>query len=190
MRKTRQSSFDVMFGDSLAVPEILFSRYRSQNFDRGANPCSLYLAPRALASVAFQVPSFSHKTKRPPNWVVALFGARDGTFLSRTKAPPGLSPKPRRPSVAAFGVRFKSRLKTKNSRHPVGDGSFFWCERRDLNPYVERHTHLKRACLPIPALSLITTDIIALPPAAVKKIFHARPEIAHFFRTARRSSSR
>ena len=36
----------------LAVPEILFSRYRSQNFDRGANPCSLYPPQAALAGVA------------------------------------------------------------------------------------------------------------------------------------------
>ena len=28
-----------------------------------------------------------------------------------------------------------------------------WCEWRDLNPYVVRHTPLKRACLPVPAHS-------------------------------------
>ena len=28
-----------------------------------------------------------------------------------------------------------------------------WCDRWDLNPYVLPHTPLKRACLPIPALS-------------------------------------
>ena len=30
--------------------------------------------------------------------------------------------------------------------------SLFWCGKWDLNPYVVRHTPLKRACLPIPAL--------------------------------------
>ena len=29
----------------------------------------------------------------------------------------------------------------------------FWCERGDLNPHGLRHTPLKRACLPVPALS-------------------------------------
>ena len=38
---------------TLAVPEILYSRYHSQNFDRGANACSLHPAPRALASIAY-----------------------------------------------------------------------------------------------------------------------------------------
>ena len=28
-----------------------------------------------------------------------------------------------------------------------------WCERGDLNPHGLRHTPLKRACLPVPALS-------------------------------------
>ncbi len=36
----------------LAVPEILSPRFRSQNFDRGANPCSLFPPPAALTGVA------------------------------------------------------------------------------------------------------------------------------------------
>ena len=31
----------------------------------------------------------------------------------------------------------------------------YWCEWRDLNPYVVKHTPLKRACLPVPAHSHI-----------------------------------
>ena len=33
--------------------------------------------------------------------------------------------------------------------------SYFWCERRDLNPYESPHTPLKRARLPIPPRSQI-----------------------------------
>jgi len=35
-----------------AVPEIAVSRYRSVDFDRCTNPCSLYPPPAALAGVA------------------------------------------------------------------------------------------------------------------------------------------
>ena len=37
--------------------------------------------------------------------------------------------------------------------------SRFWCEKRDLNPYAFRHTPLKRACLPIPALSQLQRQL-------------------------------
>ena len=35
----------------------------------------------------------------------------------------------------------------------------FWCERWDLNPHAIRHTPLKRACLPVPALSHIDAHL-------------------------------
>ena len=34
--------------------------------------------------------------------------------------------------------------------------AFFWCEKRDLNPYGVNHTPLKRARLPVPPLSHAT----------------------------------
>ena len=37
---------------TLAVPEIPNAHYRSRDFDRGANPCSLHPPPAAVASVA------------------------------------------------------------------------------------------------------------------------------------------
>ena len=36
-----------------------------------------------------------------------------------------------------------------------------WCERGDLNSHDGCHTHLKRACLPVPALSQIICWLIA-----------------------------
>ena len=33
--------------------------------------------------------------------------------------------------------------------------SKLWCGRWDLNPHATKHTHLKRACLPVPALPRI-----------------------------------
>ena len=36
---------------------------------------------------------------------------------------------------------------------------YFWCERRDLNPYESPHTPLKRARLPIPPLSHIPIQL-------------------------------
>ena len=47
------------------------------NFDRGANPCSLYPPPAALASVAFRVPD---KNEAPhAGWRVGLHGDPSGT---------------------------------------------------------------------------------------------------------------
>ena len=43
-------------------------------------------------------------------------------------------------------------VKIKSSQHKCVN-CFLWCEWRDLNPYVVKHTPLKRACLPIPAHS-------------------------------------
>ena len=38
--------------------------------------------------------------------------------------------------------------------------STLWCEGGDLNPHVVRHTHLKRACLPVPAPSHIERCLV------------------------------
>ena len=51
--------------------------------------------------------------------------------------------------------------RTKTERPPRWVVFLFWCEEWDLNPHVVRHTHLKRACLPIPASSHINVAIIA-----------------------------
>ena len=48
---------------------------------------------------------------------------------------------------------------------------FAWCEEWDLNPHVVRHTHLKRACLPIPASSQINVAIIAPENSDVNAFF-------------------
>ena len=50
----------------------------------------------------------------------------------------------------------KKKLDTRFDTHCIKTGVQLWCERRDLNPYAMRHTPLKRACLPIPALSHIS----------------------------------
>ena len=55
----------------------------------------------------------------------------------------------------------QSILVPKQKGHPRGVVFLFWCEEWDLNPHVVRHTHLKRACLPIPASSQINVAIIA-----------------------------
>ena len=47
-------------------------------------------------------------------------------------------------------------VQKKKSRNPAlmrVPGCLLWCARWDLNPYDIRHTPLKRACLPIPALA-------------------------------------
>ncbi len=49
--------------------------------------------------------------------------------------------------------------------------SHFWCEGGDLNPHAIRHTHLKRACLPIPAPSHITGNIITSVAVGVNPFF-------------------
>ena len=62
-----------------------------------------------------------------------------------------------RPFRTAHGARLRTcRLKNKDTT--LSGDALFWCEEWDLNPHVVRHTHLKRACLPIPALSHIPAD--------------------------------
>ena len=50
----------------------------------------------------------------------------------------------------ADGVFFVQRQKRRRSK---ADFAPTWCERGDLNSHDCCHTHLKRACLPVPALS-------------------------------------
>ena len=47
----------------------------------------------------------------------------------------------------------KKKLDTRFDTHCIKTGVQLWCERGDLNSHAIRHTPLKRACLPIPALS-------------------------------------
>ena len=46
-----------------------------------------------------------------------------------------------------------------------------WCERGDLNSHVGCHTPLKRACLPVPALSQIALVFHAWSIIAILQIF-------------------
>ncbi len=49
-----------------------------------------------------------------------------------------------------------SKIKSRHWDKPNND--FFWCEKRDLNPYGVNHTPLKRARLPVPPLSHIAVS--------------------------------
>ena len=66
----------------------------------------------------------------------------------------------------------KTRISMENTaKKPPVSGWFFWCGRRDLNPYGSPHTPLKRARMPIPPRphALTASYIIQELPAVVNR---------------------
>ena len=84
-----------------------------------------------------------------------LFGAEDGTFPRTKKQSTGLF-------FAACGRPCCSSPQLRiPKRNPVGgvrQRGLFLVRKMGLEPTRHRHTHLKRACLPIPALPQIAFD--------------------------------
>ena len=98
-------------------------------------------------------------TKKKPRWrgtpTGSLFGAEDGTFPRTKKQSTGLF-------FAACGRPCCSspqlRIPNKNPHGGVRHGDLCLVRKMGLEPTRHRHTHLKRACLPIPALPQIAFD--------------------------------
>lgn len=67
----------------------------------------------------------------------------------------GESRKAYQKSAAGEGISSSIHMNKKRTFLPIGRTVLFWCERGDLNSHVGWHTPLKRACLPVPALSHI-----------------------------------
>ena len=93
--------------------------------------------------------------KRPEPKFGSLFGAEDGTFPRTKKQSTGLF-------FAACGRPCCSsprlRIPNKNPHGGVRHGDLCLVRKMGLEPTRHRHTHLKRACLPIPALPQIAFD--------------------------------
>ena len=93
--------------------------------------------------------------KRPEPKFGSLFGAEDGTFPRTKKQSTGLF-------FAACGWPCCSspqlRIPNKNPHGGVRHGDLCLVRKMGLEPTRHRHTHLKRACLPIPALPQIAFD--------------------------------
>ena len=113
------------------------------------------------------------KKNRPHPVDGSLFLVRETGLSSQlSKAPPALSPgsSPLRGSHPEF---VSSPVLKKNRPHPV-DGSLFLVRETGLEPVRLRHTHLKRACLPVPAFSQVRFSawiIIASRKRKVKTFF-------------------
>ena len=165
----------------------MVSVVRSTGLTRGLknSPPDCFLLPSS--DVLFKSHCIEKSSNRSCDcWI---FGARDGTRLCC--ANPALSATVAYATVPAesFGAENSSsncflnaphplRLQVPNQkREPSNDDSHFWCERRDLNPYVLLHTPLKRARLPIPPLSLIRFR----PSRNVCYYIKALPFCQHFF---------
>ncbi len=129
---------------------------------------------RAFSSLKFfpttrQTRGFPLQTERPPRWGLGALARgtlnprfrrgcflRCGSFFFRLKTMIFF------PAGKIWWIKnLKAFRVPKQKDHPDGVVFLFWCEEWDLNPHVVRHTHLKRACLPIPASSQINVAIIA-----------------------------
>ena len=106
-------------------------------------------------STGFARITLIYKKKRPEPKFGSLFGAEDMTFPRTKKQSTGLF-------FAACGRPCCSspqlRIPNKNPHGGVRHGDLCLVRKMGLEPTRHRHTHLKRACLPIPALPQIAFD--------------------------------
>ena len=106
-------------------------------------------------NVCSKVCSRKAKERKNQRSYALSFGAEDGTFPRTKKQSSGLF-------FAACGRPCCSspqlRMPNKNPHGGVRHGDLCLVRKMGLEPTRHRHTHLKRACLPIPALPQIAFD--------------------------------
>ena len=111
-----------------------------------------------------------YQNKKTDLLVCLFILVRETGLSSRlTKAPPGLSPESSRPMVAH--IRSSCQVQSyKNKKDRPSGLSFLLVRETGLEPVRLRHTHLKRACLPIPALSHICFATLTIIPPLFHKV--------------------
>ena len=149
---------------TVKLPMCIVIRMVSPPFGKRGQPPAVVvqrLAAEAALPVYHDSTGFArvaliYKKKRPEPKFGSLFGAEDGTFPRANQQSTGLL-------VPALRCRrpvqvLSSEYQTKIPMAGYAMGDLCLVRKMGLEPTRHRHTHLKRACLPIPALPQIAFD--------------------------------